>query len=135
MTGSITEIAGLAAAGKTQFCTTFAVNLAQHHRIGTLFVDTKGDFSGTRIRRMLEARRCPTSEMDEVMSRIHVEHVSDIYELITVLNELVDKLDSFRMTKLLVIDSMATLWFMFSGDTSREGWWISKTDLPVFSLI
>lgn len=117
----ITSIVGLPAAGKTQLCHSIAINLAQFDGIGTLFVDCKGDFSGSRMFNMLDARKLSEQEITMAMSQIKVQQVWDALGLIDLLNGLLKNVDKFTSYKLLIVDSMPALWFLMQGDKCNEG--------------
>lgn len=121
MTGNIIDICGSSAAGKTQLCTTIAINLAQHCDIEIFFVDTKGDFSGKRVHKILAKRVCTESDMEKIMKRLRVERINDPYQLVAVLNALIANRSNFRDLKVLVIDSLPALWFLFHGDKKSKG--------------
>lgn len=118
--GTIYEITGLAASGKTQFCTTVAVNLAERLRYGTLHVDCKGDFSGTRIHKILVARGKSETDIAAILPQIRVRRVSEAPELIDLLTKLLEEFGQYENYKLLVIDSLPSLWFLYHGDKSSE---------------
>lgn len=118
--GTIYEITGLAASGKTQFCTTVAVNLAERERYGTLHVDCKGDFSGTRIHKMLLARGRSETDIAAIMPQIRVQRVKEAGELIKLLTKLLEQIDQYENYKFLVIDSLPALWFLSHGDKSSK---------------
>lgn len=121
MKGNIIDICGLSAAGKTQLCTTIAINLAQYCDIDTFFIDTKGDFSGKRVQKILEKRGCTESAIEKIMKRMKVERINDPYQLVTALKELIINRTRFPNFQILVIDSLPALWFLFHGDKSKKG--------------
>lgn len=131
----ITEITGLPAAGKTQLCNTIAINLAQFNGIGTLFFDCKGDFSGSRTFKMLEAQKRPDEEITMVMSQIKVQQVWDALGLIELLTELLEDTETFPSYRLLIVDSMPALWFLMHGDTCNTGRRRSNPMDLVYSII
>lgn len=53
LSGNIYDVCGTYASGKTQLHTKIVINWAINHDFETLVVDTKGDFSGERINRIL----------------------------------------------------------------------------------
>lgn len=54
-TGYLTELCGLADSGKTQLCLQLAINTVKNSENTVLYIDTKGDFSATRIQKILDA--------------------------------------------------------------------------------
>lgn len=119
MSGMFYEICGLSAAGKTQLCTTIAVNLAQIHKIGTLYVDCKGDLSGKRIHQMLTAQKRSIKDTRQTMDLIRRQQCDDADQLVDLLKELLGNIEQFEGThRLLVVDSMPALWYLLLGDES-----------------
>lgn len=53
--GYLTELCGLSDSGKTQLCLQMAINSVKNSENTVLYIDTKGDFSATRIQKILDA--------------------------------------------------------------------------------
>ncbi|CAG5090055.1 Similar to RAD51D: DNA repair protein RAD51 homolog 4 (Homo sapiens) [Cotesia congregata] len=53
------EICGNSSAGKTQLCITLAANIALNSSADIHYIDTKKDFSATRLQNILEAKNKP----------------------------------------------------------------------------
>ncbi|XP_049866610.1 DNA repair protein RAD51 homolog 4 isoform X2 [Pectinophora gossypiella] len=53
--GNIIEVCGLPDSGKTQLCMQISINAVKNSDNVVLYVDTKGDFSATRIQKILDA--------------------------------------------------------------------------------
>lgn len=121
MANSLIDICGPPDAGKTQLCTSIAVNLAQNSPHETLWIDTKADFSARRIYKILKNRNCSDSEIKEIMRRIRVDTCDDPNKLIKMVDELIENFGEYNKAKLLVIDSMPALWFLFHGEHRRLG--------------
>lgn len=121
--GRIYEICGFSATGKSLFCTTMAINFVQIHSANVIYVDTKNDFSGTRMHRILMARGVPKDEIGCVMQKIIVERCFSLRELISVLKKLMEVLKNQQlMAKLVIVDSLPAVWYLFHGeDGSKMG--------------
>lgn len=110
--GSIIEICGKPEAGKTILATTIAVNLSQFQELGTVYLDINNSFEGKRVHRILQDRNCPTEDIEIMMRRIVVEKVQSLSDLIEVLEDLFEFLKKSKIkVKLLVLDSMSSIWF------------------------
>lgn len=116
--GSLYDICGLSAAGKTQICNTIAINLAINYDYETLYIDSKKDFSGSRIYKILKARNCSNSAV--IMDRIRCESIGDVDEFLKILHELPPYLTDNKQVKCLVVDSLPVLWFPLL-DGKRNG--------------
>lgn len=117
LTGNVIDMCGLSASGKTQLHTTIAVNWAANHDYETLVVDTKGDFSGDRINRMLLNQGVLSADKRKhIMRNIKVEKCNSPFKLIELIRNLLDNISLYPKFKLLVIDSLPTLWFLFHGN-------------------
>lgn len=62
--GYLTELCGLADSGKTQLCLQLAINSVRNSENTVLYIDTKGDFSATRIQKILDANGCTHKVVD-----------------------------------------------------------------------
>lgn len=117
LTGNVIDICGLTASGKTQLYTTIAVNWSANHDYECFVIDTKGDFSGDRINRMLLNRgELSVDKRKHIMRNIKVEKCNSPFKLMELIRNLLDQVDSYPRFKLLVIDSLPTLWFLFHGN-------------------
>lgn len=83
-------------------------------------MDCKGDFSGKRIHKMLTARDKSETDITAIMTQIRVQRIFTAHELIKILNQLLDQIDQYKNYKLLIIDSLPALWWLFHGDNSTE---------------
>lgn len=121
ISGSLVEISGPVAAGKSILLTTVAIHAARHQGIRSLFVSTKRSFSGFRIYQMLKELGCGQKECGEIMHRLRYEEVISGRELVNVLQELLDNGHNYDY-QMLVIDSLAPLLFPFHGEHRNKGW-------------
>lgn len=121
--GNVIDVCGFSSSGKTQLYTTVAVNWAIRQDFETFVIDTKGDFSGDRIHRMLLSR-CDfdADGRKRIMRCIKVERCSCPIKLIETLSHLIEQVDSFPRLKFLVIDSLPALWFLFHGTKNSLGY-------------
>lgn len=117
LVGNIIDICGIAASGKTQLYTTIAINLVAAQNCDVFLIDTKGDFSSERINRMLLSRRILNqNQRNYIMSSIKVEKCNDPLVLIELIEKLTEQAKSYPRLKMLVIDSLASLWFLYHGN-------------------
>lgn len=117
---NLIDICGPSIAGKTQLCTTIAINLATLNE-ETLWIDTKADFSARRIYKILKKRKCSDSEIRAIMQRIRIDTCNEPNKLIQMIEQLVIGFDAYKKAKLLVIDSLPALWFLFHGEHRISG--------------
>lgn len=127
VTGNLVEICGFSRSGKTQLVNTIALNAASEpQKIGTFYLDAKHDFSGMRLYNILTSRNNGSNKnCGEIMERVKVARIYDVTELIRVLRDLLRNIDKYSHFKILIVDSMPSLWFLFQGDDFRQGNMIS----------
>lgn len=121
MMGNLIDICGSPDAGKTQLCTSIAINLAQFSQVETLWIDTKADFSARRIQKILKNRNCRETEIREIMQRIRIDTCNDPHKLIQMIEQLIENFEAYQSARLLVIDSLPALWFLFHGEDRHVG--------------
>lgn len=122
MSGTLIDVCGFASSGKTQLYTTIAVNWAINYDYETFVVDIKGDFSGDRINRMLLSRGgFDADKRKQIMRNIRIEKCNDPNALVDLINNLLARMASYPKLKLLVIDSLPALWFLFHGNKKSIG--------------
>lgn len=122
LSGHLIDLCGLSSSGKTQLCTTIAINLAINYEYETFVVDTKGDFSGDRINRMLLNRNVKDADKrKQIMQNIKVEKCTSPMQLIELMGNLIQQTYLYPKFKMLVIDSLPALWFQFHGSRSSYG--------------
>lgn len=122
LSGNLIDVCGFSSSGKTQLYTSIAVNWSIHHDYETFVVDTNGDFSGDRIKQMLSHRTdFKTDTLKHVMRNIKVEKCNSPFKLIELIRNLLQKIDFYPKLKLLVIDSLPALWFLFHGNKRSFG--------------
>lgn len=112
-TGSMYELCGVSSCGKSQICMSLAVNVSTRlHTLKqpVLFVDTKGDFSADRIVKMISK-----GSVNQVLTRIGVTQPKTAYELIAFLHDFIKKSPE-KSTRLIIIDSLAVLFYKLMGD-------------------
>lgn len=120
--GSLIDLCGMSASGKTQLYTTIALNLAISNEYETFVIDTKGDFSGDRINRMLINRgEINADKRKKIMRHIKVEKCVSPTKLIESIRNLIQQASLYPKFKMLVIDSVPALWFQYHGNRSSYG--------------
>ncbi|XP_068085617.1 DNA repair protein RAD51 homolog 4 isoform X2 [Anabrus simplex] len=125
LTGSLYELCGFSGSGKTQLCLTVATNVTQYLKQQVHYVDAKLDFSGRRVQAMLESRGCDEELIGEVMEKIKVTRIQDVFQLFSFLHSLKERLqheqDERSGVRLIIIDSLPTIFFPFLGETHSGG--------------
>lgn len=121
--GNIVDVCGFSAVGKTQLHTTIAINWSINQDYETFVIDTKGDFSGDRIHRILLSQNgFDADKRKHIMRNIKVEQCNSASDLIELITKLIDQKASFPKCKLLVIDSLPALFFHYHGKTHILGY-------------
>ncbi|XP_063238672.1 DNA repair protein RAD51 homolog 4-like [Bacillus rossius redtenbacheri] len=125
LTDQVWELCGPAGEGKTQLCLAAACHAALALRQPVHYVDTQLGFSGRRLQAALEARAAPHQEMAGAMERVQVTRVSDSYQLLGALHRLKTALQDGRegggAGRLVVVDSLAALFFSYLGEDHNDG--------------
>lgn len=118
-TGSIIEINGPPAGGKTQLVNTITANFcAEGHRC--YYIDTKMDFSAIRSERIVSSK-VEESEVLNVLARILVQRTFKLPELIECLDYLFDiAVTNNETAQLVVIDSLSALTADYVGGDYQE---------------
>uniref|UniRef100_A0A182Q5R1 RecA family profile 1 domain-containing protein n=1 Tax=Anopheles farauti TaxID=69004 RepID=A0A182Q5R1_9DIPT len=121
--GQIYELCGESGSGKTQLCITIAAHVALLQRCHVFFIDTKCDFSGTKIMQVLnrsQQGKLSERELGHTMARIKVERIFSPELLVQVVEQLAagKHLDAKIKLKLLIIDSLPSLWYLFQDAKS-----------------
>ncbi|XP_074888660.1 DNA repair protein RAD51 homolog 4 isoform X3 [Buteo buteo] len=150
-TGEVTELMGPPGSGKTQVCLGIAASVSLGLKQHVLFLDSTGGFTASRLYQILRARaedgeeqasspgagpstRTETaltlasrqpSEL-EALQRIQVVRVFNIYEMLSALQELRDRLSqqvvsSMGPLKIVVIDSVSAVIYPLLGGKHSEG--------------
>lgn len=120
--GHIYEFSGESGTGKTLLCMTIAANVVLHQRSSVYFIDTKCDFSGRKIQQILDKgqRKLSEQELGHTMARIKVERIFSPELLVHVVEELASgkHLNVDTNLKLLIIDSLPALWYLYQDSSS-----------------
>ncbi|XP_076232634.1 rad51 recombinase D [Calliopsis andreniformis] len=113
--GQIYEICGISSSGKTQLCFTIACNIALKPNTLVWYIDTKRDFSGSRIEQMLLRKNYSKQVVDEIMNSIKVWNVQNCKQLFKVLHWLKTALKEEKecCTKLIIIDSLSAIIYQY----------------------
>ncbi|NWW02809.1 RA51D protein, partial [Oreocharis arfaki] len=138
-TGEVTELMGAPGSGKTQVCLGIAASVSLGLKQHVLFLDSTGGFTASRLYQMLRAqtedeeeqailgrlRLCFVLQL-EALQRIQVVRVFSIYELLSALQELRDRLSqqvvsSMGPLKMVVLDSVSAVIYPLLGGRQSEG--------------
>ncbi|XP_060850454.1 DNA repair protein RAD51 homolog 4 [Rhopalosiphum padi] len=114
--GNLYELCGPSACGKTQLCLSILINLIISTKKNIVYIDTKNKFSVKRIKLMLKNRCKTNNEISEILNKIQVYSVLNIYNLITCLHGLKEKFEP-----IIIIDSLPALYLSFIGFDKNEG--------------
>ncbi|ETW01529.1 hypothetical protein, variant 1 [Aphanomyces invadans] len=117
-TAAITEIAGVSATGKSQFCMQLAVLCAlEHHDGAVVYFESCGNFSAKRLMEIASERLSHQQYSTDALRQSKVEAVARQVRVVTVEN--LDRLEtnvrglldtmSLVGGKMLIIDSLATM--------------------------
>ncbi|NXL70623.1 RA51D protein, partial [Leptocoma aspasia] len=138
-TGEVTELMGAPGSGKTQVCLGIAASVSLGLKQHVLFLDSTGGFTASRLYQMLRAqtedeeeqailgrlRLCFVLQL-EALQRVQVVRVFNIYELLSALQELRDRLSqqvvsSMGPLKVVVLDSVSAVIYPLLGGRQSEG--------------
>ncbi|KAJ3007097.1 UNVERIFIED_CONTAM: DNA repair protein rad51c, partial [Siphonaria sp. JEL0065] len=121
-TGQVTELCGPPGVGKTQFGMQMCVNVqlvkGENGQEGeAVYIDTEGSFSVERVAEIATAsiqRRVPgytpeeqESQLNALLTKIHVFRVHDHIEQIALLNQMEGVVQQNPRIKLIILDSIA----------------------------
>ncbi|NWY44282.1 RA51D protein, partial [Sylvia atricapilla] len=138
-TGEVTELMGAPGSGKTQVCLGIAASVSLGLKQHVLFLDSTGGFTASRLHQMLQARTEDEEEQAipgrlrlcfvlqlEALQRIQVVRVFNIYELLSALQELRDRLSqqvvsSVGPLKVVLLDSVSAVIYPLLGGRQSEG--------------
>ncbi|NXY34812.1 RA51D protein, partial [Pomatorhinus ruficollis] len=138
-TGEVTELMGAPGSGKTQVCLGIAASVSLGLKQHVLFLDSTGGFTASRLYQMLQARTEDEEEQAilgrlrlcfvlqlEALQRIQVVRVFNIYELLSALQELRDRLSqqvvsSTGPLKMVLLDSVSAVIYPLLGGRQSEG--------------
>ncbi|NXL60311.1 RA51D protein, partial [Chordeiles acutipennis] len=124
-TGEVTELMGAPGSGKTQVCLGIAASVSLGLKQHVLFLDSTAGFTASRLYQMLQAQ-AEDEEEQAALQRIQVIRVFDIYEMLSALQELRDRLSQQVMSsvgplKIMVIDSVSAVIYPLLGGKQSEG--------------
>ncbi|NXE82221.1 RA51D protein, partial [Cochlearius cochlearius] len=124
-TGEVTELMGAPGSGKTQVCLGIAASVSLGLKQHVLFLDSTAGFTASRLYQMLQART-EDEEEQAALERIQVVRVFDIYEMLSALQELRDRLSQQVVSpmgplKIVVIDSVSAVIYPLLGGKQSEG--------------
>ncbi|KAM8876191.1 DNA repair protein XRCC3 isoform 1-T1 [Synchiropus picturatus] len=129
--GGITELAGESGAGKTQLALQLCLSVQfprQHGGMssGAVFISTEDSFPSKRLQQLIIGQRCLRQDVPEELVRglrfsdnIYVEHAADLAALQKCLTQRVPLLLARGLVRLLVVDSVASL---FRCEFEADDW-------------
>ncbi|NXV18750.1 RA51D protein, partial [Cepphus grylle] len=128
-TGEMMELMGAPGSGKTQVCLGIAASVSLGLKQHVLFLDSTGGFTASRLYQMLQAQAQAEEEQASspgALQRIQVVRVFNIYEMLSALQELRDRLSqqvvsSTGPLKMVVIDSVSAVIYPLLGGKQSEG--------------
>ncbi|KAM7345320.1 rad51 recombinase D [Cochliomyia hominivorax] len=138
---SFWEICGPTGVGKTQLALTIMLNFVIEQYQQVLFIDTKLDFSASRIKNMLKARKIEAEQHAGIMSFIKVERVHSAQGVVEMLEEfhkqLLEGNENVGAIKLIIIDSLPAAWFLLKADSNRLAgkWLLSRLNQNIHRLV
>ncbi|NXD86425.1 RA51D protein, partial [Halcyon senegalensis] len=126
-TGEVTELVGATGSGKTQVCLGIVASVSLDLKQHVLFLDSTGGFTASRLYQMLQARAEDKEEQASSLElRVQVVRVFNIYEMLSALQELRDRLSqqvvsSTGPLKMVVVDSVSAVIYPLLGGKQSEG--------------
>ncbi|XP_047923944.2 DNA repair protein RAD51 homolog 4 isoform X1 [Anser cygnoides] len=134
-TGEVTELMGAPGSGKTQVCLSIAASVSLGLKQHVLFLDSTGGFTASRLYQILQAQAEDEEEQAvgdtalsqlEALQRIQVARVFDVYEMLSALQEVRDRLSQQAVSctgplKTVVIDSVSAVIHPLLGGRQSEG--------------
>uniref|UniRef100_A0A1S4GS31 RecA family profile 1 domain-containing protein n=1 Tax=Anopheles gambiae TaxID=7165 RepID=A0A1S4GS31_ANOGA len=120
--GHIYELCGESGTGKTLLSLTMASNVVKQPGSMAYFIDTKCDFSGRKVQQILDSddRKLSEQELGHAMARVRVERIFSPDLLVQTVEELAAGryVDEGTNLKLLIIDSLPSLWYLYQDAQS-----------------
>lgn len=130
LTGELLDISGLTATGKTQLCLTLTAHtVCSKMSTVVVYVDTQGSFSATRVKDICS--------VENVLSRVIVYSITDLFQLVSFVWELREKIASmsemfYSNINVFIIDSLSSLILPLVGNDQAEV--TNVVDELVFSM-
>ncbi|KAF6207036.1 hypothetical protein GE061_018274 [Apolygus lucorum] len=118
--GTLLEVCGSSGSGKTQLCLNVAVRLAGEYKIDVVYADTKGDLVASHLASLVEDLGYQ-EDFDGVLERIKVAKTKTMQSLISTLRHLQDPHKMTKRSKVIIVDSLASLYFPFIGVKTSDG--------------
>ncbi|NXA03752.1 RA51D protein, partial [Sapayoa aenigma] len=129
-TGEVTELMGAPGSGKTQVCLGIAASVSLSLKQQVVFLDSTAGFTASRLYQMLRAQTEDEEEQasfpELALQRIQVVRVFDIYEMLSALQELRNRLSQQVLSstgplKIVVVDSVSAVIYPLLGGRQSEG--------------
>ncbi|XP_049812665.1 DNA repair protein RAD51 homolog 4 [Schistocerca nitens] len=124
LTGNIYELCGLSGTGKTQICLATTAHVTSNLKQSIYYIDSNLSFSGERMQSILDARCLDDEEIGNIMNKVKVVNVRNIYQLFSFLHKWKEDLQEMRgdySIRLVIIDSLPPLFFNFYGEGHNDG--------------
>ncbi|XP_075166898.1 rad51 recombinase D [Haematobia irritans] len=117
------EICGPTGVGKTQLAMTLLCNFVHLYQTEALYIDTKLDFSASRIKQILTKRQLKPDIVAGILQAIKVERVLSAQGVVEMLETFYGELrkgsDHVIGIKMIIIDSLPAVWFLLKADSNR----------------
>lgn len=124
LTGNIYELCGLSGVGKTQICFAAIAHVTSNLKQNIYYIDSNLSFSGERMQSILDAKCLDDEEIGNIMNKIKVVNIRNIYQLFSFLHKWKEDLQEMRgeySIRLVIIDSLPPLFFNFYGEGHNDG--------------
>lgn len=116
--GNVIEIFGLPLTGKTMLLYTIMLNiLEQTEDFEIVFIDTKRGFEPLKLTHMMIARGVTEKKRHEILKKIYVHRSPTAEEVIAVLRFYVETPQQHQKVKIIIIDSITAVWYLYLGHT------------------
>lgn len=138
LTGELLDISGLTATGKTQLCLTLTAHtVCSKMSTVVVYVDTQGSFSATRVKDIVSLNIVAQCSVENVLSRVIVYSITDLFQLVSFVWELREKIASmsemfYSNINVFIIDSLSSLILPLVGNDQAEV--TNVVDELVFSM-
>lgn len=116
--GTLTELVGPSASGKTQTCLRATSHIAYHSQAAVMYLDTCNSFSSKRIAQFIAKSSFKSKDQkgntERAMKRISHYNVFDVYSMLDLLHQIESSMhtqgknESSRV-RLLIVDSVASV--------------------------
>ena len=127
-TGELCELFGPPSSGKTQFAFNLTASVLVTKKLNVLYYDLNGSYSSKRIAEIIDHKmeNHTQMEMREILAKLHCVQIFNVFELISHLENIKDRMvsstDKFIFgIKLIVIDSINSIITPILGGSQTQG--------------